>query len=542
MRFRWFAAVAVVLLAGGFASAQPKDAGPTVEVRVRSVNDLVDKFEYVAGLAGKDDAINQVRELIKVLSEDGKGVEGIDPKKPFGAYALLGKDVQASIFVLMIPIADEERFFDALKRRLDLTAEKSDGGTYKIAVQKIDEVHLRFLNGYAYVAQKVKDLDPKALIAPKAYFAKDDGSVASLLVHIDRIPDDLKTFALGQFELGLNEERKKNADNEKAAEQKLKALVLDSIMAGTKGLADDGKELSIKLFVDSKTDEITVEVALTAKSGSPMAKNFAALGRKTSLPAGIVGSVANPVARGNVSVAVTDGMKKDYAAAIDELLAQAVKEAPGDAEAVVKDLVAVVAPTLKAGELDAAAALIGPDAKGRYQLLAAAGVKEGKGVEKFLKDVVKMYGPQIEEKVTIKFDVETVGDFTLHRFDLKEAPEKFEQAFGAKSVWLAVSDKTIAVSVEPEGATIKKALKAKAAPVALASVELSAAKLVQLTQPDLKPDELKALLKDAFGEGAPDGKDTLSFRVEGGDKLSAKFKVKGKAIKLFAGLGVLKGQ
>ena len=40
------------------------------------------------------------------------------------------------------------------------------------------------------------------------------------------------------------------------------------------------------------------------------------------------------------------------------------------------------------------------------------------------------------------------------------------------------------------------------------------AKLIQLTQPDLKPDELKALLKDAFGDGPTAGKDTIGLSVD----------------------------
>src|SRR5437016_4189912 len=100
MRFRWPAACAALFLTSGLAPAQPK--APTVEVRLRSVNDLVDRFEFVAGLAGKEDAVKQVRELIKALGADGKGVEGIDPKKPIGAYAILEKDIATSPFVILV--------------------------------------------------------------------------------------------------------------------------------------------------------------------------------------------------------------------------------------------------------------------------------------------------------------------------------------------------------------------------------------------------------------------------------------------------------
>ena len=542
MRYRLLAALAVTALASNFASAQPNNAGPTVEVRLRSVNDLVDRFEYIAGLAGKEDAAKQVRELIKMLSADGKGIEGIDPKKPIGMYATIAKEIETSPFVILIPIADEAQFLKALKTRLDITPEKSDDGTLIVPVPVLNEVHLRFTNDYLYVSQKAKHLDAKSLITPKAYFAKDDGAVAAVIVHIDRIPADMRTFVLGQFELGINEQRKKDADTETAAQKKLKNMLFDSILGGAKGLADDGKELSVKLFADTKSDDLTAEVTLSAKSGSATAKNFAGLGGKTSVPAGIVGMSVNPAVRGNVNIAITEGMKKEYAAAIDALLADALKNAPEDQKEVLKQLVAVVSPTLKAGELDAAGGLIGPDSKGRYQLIGAVAVKEGKGIEKFVKKVVEDYGQFIEGFVTFKFDVEKVGDFNLHRIDLKEVDEKFEKLFGTKTIWLATSDKHVAFSIEPDGDTLRKGLKAKAVSVSLMSADVSAAKLLPLMQPELKPDELKALLKDAFGDGAIGKKDMLSMSVEGGDKLTAKFKVKGKAIRLFAGADALKGK
>ena len=540
MRFRWLAAFAAALFSSGLASAQ-KATEPTVEIRLRSVNDLVDKFEYLAGLAGKEDAAKQGRELIKALSADGKGIEGIDPKQPIGAYAALEKDVATSPFVLLLPIADQDQFLKALKTRLDVTPEKGDDGTLKVAVPLINELHLRFANGYLFVSQKAKDLDPKGLVSPKAYFAKDDGSVASVIVHIDRIPADLRTFLFGQFELGVNEERKKNADNETAAEKQLKNLLFDSILSGVKGLTEDGERLSVRLFADAKTDDISAEVTLTAKGGSAMAKNFTALGSKTSLPAGIVAS-ADAAARGNVKVGVTDGSKKEFAAAVDALLADGLKNAPEDQKDVVKALIAAVGPTLKAGELDAAVSLIGPNAKGTYQLIGASAVKDGKEIEKFVKKVVEDYGAFIGDFVEFKFDVEKIGDFALHQINLKQVDDKLEKLFGTKTIWLATSDKTIAVSIEADGAVIRKGLKAKAVPVAVVSSESALAKLLPLAQPDLKADEVKALLKDAFGDGSTSGKDTATFSVEGGSQLTVKFKVKGKAIRAGAALGTLKGK
>ena len=85
-----------------------KETG-TIEVRLRSVNDLLDKAEYIGGLVDQGDPIKQIRGLVQQLSAEGKGLEGIDPKRPFGAYAVLNTDVESSPVIAMIPIADEKR-------------------------------------------------------------------------------------------------------------------------------------------------------------------------------------------------------------------------------------------------------------------------------------------------------------------------------------------------------------------------------------------------------------------------------------------------
>lgn len=538
MRCRLLTAVAVALLAAGGASAQP--AKPTFEIRLRSVNDLIDRFEYIAGLAGKEDEAKQVRELLKTLAADGKGIEGIDPKKPIGAYAFLAEPIDASPFVLMVPIADEERFLKMLKERLNIEPEKGPDGTLKATVPQVNEVHMRFTNGYVYMSQKAKDLDAKGLVTPKVFFATDDGAVASVAFHIDRVPADLRKFALGQLEMGIAEARKKAADAATPAEKKAQELGSDVGLGIAKAILEDGAEVAVRLYADPKTDDLSAEISLSGKSGSAMAKNFKSLGTRPSQPAAIVG--AGTVARGNIKFALTDELMKEYRKGIEESLKEAIKDVPADQKELAEAAIAAITPTLKAGELDGAIGMHGPDAKGRYQLVGALAVKEGKKIETFVKDTVKAFGAFVENDVEFSFDLETIGDFKLHKIVIKKEDEKLEKTFGTKNVWLATSDTCVAFSIEEDGATLKKGLKAKPIPTAMLSGEFSVSKLLPLTDMELKPDEIKAIIKDAFGDASPAGKDTIRFAVEGGDKLAMKFTMKGKAVKLLAALQTVKGK
>jgi hypothetical protein len=297
----------------------------------------------------------------------------------------------------------------------------------------------------------------------------------------------------------------------------------------------------VKFFADPKSDDLSAEIAVTAKSGTATAKNFAALGRNTSLPAGIV-AAANPVLGGNLKIALTDGLKKEYDAVIDALIAEAMKKVPAEQEDVVKQIVATLSPTLKSGQIDTANSFIGPDSKGHYRLIGAATVKDGKAIEKLLKELVKQYGQFLEAHVSFDFDKEKVGDFTLHRIEFKETVPTFDKVFGSGVVWLATSDNCFAFTLEPEGETLRKALKARAVAVPVLSADVAISKLLPLVKPDLKPDEVKALIKDTFGDAAISGKDTVNLTIVGGESLSIKFRLKGKAAQLLNGANQIQGK
>ena len=528
MRFRsWALAAAALALSAVLPSAAlaQKPTEPTLEIRLRSVTDLLDKAEYIGKLVDKDEPVKQIRGLVQQLSEGGKGLEGIDPKKPFGAYAILTQDVQSSPVIVMIPIADKDRFLGALKDRLQIEPMKAEGGTLKANVPLINEVFLRFANDYLYVGRSAADLAEKGLVSPKDYFSKDDGSVLSVNARFDRIPAEVKTFVLGQFEHQLQEGLKKNEGNKNEAEKKLEALLVDTVGGSAKMLAEDGKELSLKLFVDSKTDDLSFEIALTAKDGTPLAKSFSGLTGRTSQAAGIA-AAKNPSAQIVTKAGLPEDLKKKLGPAIDGIVKNAIDNS-GDREAT-RRVLEPLAATAKAGNLDFAASFV-PAAKGKHSVIAAVQITDAKELEKVLRDFSAAIPA---DAVDITFDVEKIGKFNLHKFDVKAADENFENIFGTKIVWLAVSDDCVAVSVEADGALIKAGLKAKPAPAPVFQGEVALAKIVPLVEKNLKPDEVKALIKDAFGSADPAGQDTIGLSIDGGKQLTVKLKVKGKAFRL----------
>lgn len=532
MRTRWFvvavAVVAAAAVGSGRVDAQPaKKAEPTVEVRLRSVNDLLDRGEYLGGLVGKEDFVRQGRELIKTLSAEGKGVEGVDPKRPFGAYATIKTDIANSSVVVMVPIADRDRFLQMLKERLSVEPEKGDDGTLKANVPLLNDIVLRFANDYLYIGRTAKDLNKATLPTPKAFFATDDGSALSVLVRIDRIPADLKTAAIGQFELAVQRALMEKGGTNPVT-RKIASFMAEGFVGTVKDVIEDGKHLSIKVFVDPKADDLTAELVLTAKDGTALAKQITGLEGKTSIPAGIVGTKGAVV--GTARLGLTADGKKQLASTVDEIAGELVKQVGQNERELVKRVLGTLTPTLKAGELDAAVSVSGPDAKGRYVLLGAAAIKGGKEIEKLAKDLATLIPGNAGE---FTFDAEKVGAFSLHKIEIKQGGDELERIFGSKTIWMATTDDHIAVSFGPDASALKQGLKAQAASVPLLGIDVSVSKLIPLLKPGIKADELKAVMKDVFGGNSPSGKDTVTVRVTGGTALTGKMQVKGSVIRLF---------
>jgi hypothetical protein len=515
-------------------------AEPTIEVRFQSVNVILEKAEYVAGLAGKEDVIQSVKFILQNLQAEGKGIEGVDPKRPFGLYATITKDPVQSPLTIMIPMVDQDRFLTMLKERVGITPEKAEGGTLKIVLPDIaknpvlDAVYLRFAHEYMYVARSAADLDPKELIAPKTYFAANDNAVATVVIRADRIPADVKKLVIGQIELGIAENRKKQGHNQTAAEKAFIDWASDAATGSLKALLDESKELKIRVMIDEKADELSAEVVLTPQAGTAMARYITSLGSQSSLPAGIV-SAQGAVGRGAVKIALPPELKQGFGKVIDEAIAVALKKANEPEKEHVERALKTLAPTVKAGELDLAAALHGPDAKGRHTLLAAMAVKNGKEIEKLARDFAVFAGGHAD----FTFDVEKIGDFNLHKVVLANVPEEIEKIFGTKTVWVAISDTHLAVSIEPDGTAIRAGLKASPASVSVLSAEISMAKLLPLVAKNMKPEDVEALLKETFGPGGAGGKETVTISITGGDRLTATAKVKGKGVKLLVGANLI---
>lgn len=265
--------LSAALAAPAPAAPAPADTGPVAHVSIRSADDLLADFRYLAPLVGQEMLPDQLDGLMTLTGV--RKLDGVDRKKPFGVYVLWPEKVAkpedlGPTPVVFAPISDERAFLGLLKK-VGVTLERIRGETYRVTMAD-QSVVLRFANGHAHVTTDASRL-PEKLPDP-ATFRPGGGQKGILFASVrpDRIPKEHLKVLKPLFETieaaAALAAGKANAAQTRSLVQGTRDAV-EALLTGT-------REVTLGLEVDHKQHEMTLEVIVspTAEGGiAEFAKN-----------------------------------------------------------------------------------------------------------------------------------------------------------------------------------------------------------------------------------------------------------------------------
>jgi hypothetical protein len=515
-------AVLLVALVGlslpGSVQAADQPAPPTLIIRVNSLDSLVADFVYLAGLAGgnAENVAKQFDGLYKAL-KGPKGLQGIDPTKPLGAYGRLGPNLVDSELVLLVPVVDEATVLMALGNYNIKPEKKND--IYETPIPTTNETaYFRFADGYVYLtAREKKVLEKNNLLAPNKVLSVEQIGTASVSVLLEGVPADIKKTILGQAELRIADLKDQKQPGESEAQRKFRQALLDEGFAQLKSIINDGKDLTFRLDIDRKTNDATLSLSFTGKTGSKLAGQIADLARVPSLGAGLLAPRA--AASWEIHLSLPENLRPTFGAAIDDIYKQVAQGAPADQKPLLEKFLSSITPTAKQGDLDAGASLIGPDAKGHYALVSGFKVKDGLGIERALKDIAKMLPAEAREKVQLKIDRDKIGTVNVHSFKPDQADPNAEKLLGDTTVYFAFREDAAFIATGDKALdALKTALAVTSKPGPVFQLDASVAQIIPLMQ-GANQQTAEAAAKKAFKE---QGSDKVRISIEGGDSLKLK--------------------
>lgn len=512
------------------AGADAAATTPTLIVRVRSLDGLLGDVQFVAGLAGRGEEAKQLRALLESRAGP-KGLEGLDTKRPFGLYGTLDANLVESAAVALIPISDQKAFLGLLEN-LSFKAKREADGIYAVTPENLPvAIYFRFANQYAYVTAREKTaLDKNKLLDPGKVLAGNPSETVSAVFRIDQIPETIKQIAISQIEVAVSNVEDQKRPDETEAQRKLRLEAAKETSRQITALINDGRELSLRLGINRTANDLYLEGALSGKPNTELAASIARSAASSSLFAGLVSpsSAAEFFFHGAVPEKARQQLVKGVDDAVHSWLE---KERDPNKSALGKKLYSAISPTLKAGELDAAAALRGPTANKHYAAIAALKLKEGKKLDKVLREA-REKAPE-SEREKLKLDVETIGSATIHRLDIQQQfDEQAKKLFGENPIYLAFRDDALFLAGGDGGLSLlKEALNTQAGILPPFKIDVSVARLAPLMAKQQKAD-VRALAQKAFG-GTGKKNDTLQLMAEGGRTAKIRLEVKGDVIKFF---------
>jgi hypothetical protein len=319
-----------------------------------------------------------------------------------------------------------------------------------------------------------------------------------------------KEIALQQVDdfFGRLKEKKESHETEKQRDLREKAL--DEAAAKVGGVIRHGQVLNTELDIDHATNQLKAEVTLTADPKSKLAAGFEDLGKTTSMFAGLM---SHENAFGALfHASVPKELRSVYIEAVEEQL-KAVGNLEQGKEERVRHVLKALEPTVKAGEVDAAVVLRGPNQDKTYTLTAGLKIRDGLEVDKALRRLLKDV-PEAE-RAAITLDAETVGEVKVHRIDAqRQYDAKARELFGESPIFVAFRpDAVIAVIGHNGLASIKAALSADPKATAPARIQLA---LARLAPTFAKTEAQRQVVRKVFSAG---NAGELRIALAGGDAL-----------------------
>ncbi|PHY00588.1 MAG: hypothetical protein CK530_04890 [Planctomycetaceae bacterium] len=352
-------------------------------------------------------------ESVLLLGTQGKGLAGLDIKRPLGVVlTTAGDDLSAHAFV---PVKDVDKLLDSLQS-ITGPVDRSDDSR-RITLPSGERLVVVEKNGWAILSLEGGDAgiaDPAAIFAPL---------VADFSLGIKAFPSLLPKSLQKQLQKILQQG---------AAAANGQSLDDDSLQAAIAGLSQT-ESLTLGLAIDSEKNRVFLENRVAAVAGSQAAAAIAAAGN------GVL-TVATPAAADGKQPALylhaVQPLTKEsqtqalqvFDQALDQVRDQVLANTRADALVQTLALVCreILAGMLASGGIDAVLAVDTSETTEENPLpalFAGTRVKEGTAIEKQLKQLLADK-KNLPAGVSVAFDTDTVATARLHavRLDLSASP------------------------------------------------------------------------------------------------------------------------
>lgn len=378
----------VALLLPAIAAAQTGTGRKVLAVvAIDSYGDLKQQLTWI-GPHVDNPGLAAMLESVLLLSTQGKGLNGLDVKRPLGVIVTSANDdigIHAAI-----PVKDLEKLLGSLQGSTGPI--EKDGDVRRLTLPSGQDIEIREQDGWAVIGQRGQEFDiadPAKLLSPLV----TDYTLA-IETHPSVMPESLRALIAA----GIQQMAAASANQGRPVD----AEALQTALAGLSGV----ETLTIALALDPQENAVFIENKVIAVNGPKAGSSASSLTVATAATK----DGGLPALSAHAVQPLNDSQRRQIVAMLDGALPQGNDKTMQIVATVVRGLVDAMA---DAGGLDAAVT-VDTSVAGQLPLITAgAHIADGPKLEKQVKE---LFGPgsAIPKEVKAKFDSGKVGKANLH--------------------------------------------------------------------------------------------------------------------------------
>jgi hypothetical protein len=432
--------------AGGAADAVPQ---PVVVISLSGYERVMNDIGFIGQIAQFPGLDKQADAMITLVTQ-GKGLNGLDKKRPWGVVLNIGSAGPQPIGFL--PVSDLKQLLDSLAQHV---GPASDAGSGILQIEKPNQRwYLKEQKGWVFISPMIDNL-AKVPADPTQWLAGLDKQYeVAVKVYIHNIPKMFRDMAVDYIKQ-LNQTLPSPDDEDEATKEKRRQL-LDNQAKSFEEMINTIDQFTLGWAIDQSADTSHLDVTLTALPDSNLAKKLNAQKDTTSSYTGFMVPKGAVVLNSSQTLLVDD--IQQAAQGIDTFQASVTNEIENspditddDSRAAAKRIVAeasqAIKATIQSGKIDFGGSWLVGDRQ--FTILFGAYIKEPDELEKAFEDLVKVVSKDPNFPGT-KFDLVTDGDVRFHTWTSPvPADDKVNRAigkelkvavgFGQQSVYVGVS-------------------------------------------------------------------------------------------------------
>ncbi|RPH81856.1 MAG: hypothetical protein EHM77_03895, partial [Planctomycetaceae bacterium] len=409
---------AIALLLGIPCAARAQaDQKPVAVISINKMDEIMGDLGLLTEVAGQQDAGRVFLGMAGIYSS------GIDRTKPAGAYVTIGQ--AGPQVVAFVPVKNLKQLLGVYREQLG-TPKDIGNGVLEIGADRPQPVYVKEQGGWAYLVQDPKNFAGLPADPSKMLQGLDQKYDIAIQFNMANIPAEIRDLFISQMKMGYDQAMEAQSRNLPPDQREIADQLGKTIVKGVEEFVEQAEQLTLGFAIDGKTKNMSLEVALTAKPGTDLAKQMATMYDIKSLFGGLGGK--DSAANGNMTMALAPNDIAQLNGLLKAAREGAMKGIDDDSgvpagkrdslKSAVSSILDVLQSTASAGKIDAGGAVnLGDEGA---EVVAGALLQDGLKLEKAVKELVAI-GKDEPNFPNIQLDVAKHGGVNFHKIEIPTA-------------------------------------------------------------------------------------------------------------------------